>query len=98
MMKVVAITILVLMAVSASARQDDHAGEELNVISVQHDAHRQVTCWVLNGVGISCLPDSSLPQQATPSSEAGRASPTSAEPGSLPLQAAPLPQNERLQL
>lgn len=84
--------ILLLVTTGASASQD------LNVISVQHDKQRRVTCWVLNGVGISCLPDSSLPQQATPSNDTGRASPTSTAPKNVQQQAAPLSQNERLQL
>ncbi len=29
-------------------------------IDVQHDAHRGVTCWILNDKAISCLPDSQL--------------------------------------
>lgn len=52
------------------------AGEE--VISVQHDSQRGVTCWIIEGTGISCLPDSSLnPRQGaatSPDSEAVRAS------------------------
>ena len=40
------------------------AGEQL--IDVQHDSARGVTCWILNNTGISCLPDSSLLQ--TPAS------------------------------
>ncbi|QNL88935.1 hypothetical protein [Pseudomonas putida] len=31
-----------------------------NVIDVQHDSQRGVTCYLLNGVGISCIPDSQL--------------------------------------
>ncbi|EKT4470026.1 hypothetical protein QEM11_000834 [Pseudomonas putida] len=31
-----------------------------NVIDVQHDSERGVTCYLLNGVGISCIPDSQL--------------------------------------
>ncbi len=31
-----------------------------NVIDVQHDSQRGVTCYLLNGVGISCIPDSLL--------------------------------------
>ncbi|MFV3402821.1 hypothetical protein ACNFIC_02550 [Pseudomonas sp. NY15463] len=47
---------LLLLATGASAAplpQD-------NVIDVQHDSQRGVTCYVLNGVGISCIPDSQL--------------------------------------
>nr|WP_220462664.1 hypothetical protein [Pseudomonas putida] len=31
-----------------------------NVIDVQHDSQRGVTCYLLNGVGISCIPDNQL--------------------------------------
>jgi len=31
-----------------------------NAIDVQHDSQRGVTCYLLNGIGISCLPDSKL--------------------------------------
>lgn len=76
------------------------AGEQ--VISVQHDSRRQVTCWIIAGTGISCLPDSSLLQgraaTATPSSESGRASPASSAVENAPLQAAPLPQKTGFQL
>ncbi|WP_256819217.1 hypothetical protein [Pseudomonas putida] len=43
---------LLLLATSASATE--------NVIDVQHDSQRGVTCYLLNGVGISCIPDSQL--------------------------------------
>ncbi|MDP9523548.1 hypothetical protein [Pseudomonas putida] len=43
---------LLLLATSASASE--------NVIDVQHDSQRGVTCYLLNGVGISCIPDSQL--------------------------------------
>ena len=46
--------ILLLAASGASASQDP------NVISVQHDKYRGVTCWVLNDSALSCLPDSVL--------------------------------------
>lgn len=41
------------------------AGASEQVIDVQHDSARGVTCWILNNTGISCLPDSSLPQTPT---------------------------------
>lgn len=87
------ITIALLMIVGQAA-----AGEQL--IDVQHDSARGVTCWILNSTGISCLPDSSFQhqQQATPSSEAGRASPASSSADTAPLQAAPAPGGERFQL
>ncbi len=43
---------LLLLATGASANE--------NVIDVQHDSQRGVTCYLLNGVGISCIPDSQL--------------------------------------
>ncbi|MGC3891244.1 hypothetical protein [Pseudomonas urmiensis] len=43
---------LLLLATGASATE--------NVIDVQHDSLRGVTCYLLNGVGISCIPDSQL--------------------------------------
>jgi len=43
---------LLLLATGASATE--------NVIDVQHDSKRGVTCYLLNGVGISCIPDSQL--------------------------------------
>ncbi|WP_369991230.1 hypothetical protein [Pseudomonas xanthosomatis] len=46
--------LLALLATGASAAPQD------NVIDVQHDSQRGVTCYVLNGVGISCIPDSQL--------------------------------------
>lgn len=72
------------------------AGEQ--VISVQHDSVRGVTCWVLNNTGISCLPDSSLPQSSTTEREAGRASQASSVTEKAVPVAVPLPQDERLKL
>ena len=43
---------LLLLATGASATE--------NVIDVQHDSKRGVTCYILNHVGISCIPDSQL--------------------------------------
>ena len=43
---------LLVLATGASATE--------NVIDVQHDSQRGVTCYLLNGVGISCIPDSQL--------------------------------------
>ncbi|WP_409259401.1 hypothetical protein [Pseudomonas sp. KCJK9009] len=43
---------LLLLATSANATE--------NVIDEQHDSQRGVTCYLLNGVGISCIPDSQL--------------------------------------
>ena len=43
---------LLLLATGASATE--------NVIGVQHDSQRGVTCYLLDGAGISCIPDSQL--------------------------------------
>lgn len=43
---------LLLLATGVSATE--------NVIDVQHDSQRGVTCYILNHVGISCIPDSQL--------------------------------------
>lgn len=47
---------LLLLATGASAAPKPQE----NVIDVQHDSQRGVTCYLLNGVGISCIPDSQL--------------------------------------
>ena len=61
---------LLLLATSASATE--------NVIDVQHDSQRGVTCYLLNGVGISCIPDSQLNLPTSSESQKSRASaPTS---------------------
>lgn len=88
------ITIALLLIIGQAAA----AGEQ--VISVQHDSARGVTCWIVNNTGISCLPDSTFQhqQQATPSSEAGRASQASSSAEIAPLQATPAPCDERFQL
>jgi hypothetical protein len=44
--------LLAMLATGASATE--------NVIDVEHDSQRSVTCYILNGVGISCIPDSQL--------------------------------------
>jgi len=72
------------------------------VISVQHDSHRGVTCWIVNNTGISCLPDSSLPQAstggATNESEAAQASVANDHGQSEQFRTIPLPQVERFLL
>ncbi|MBF8720449.1 hypothetical protein [Pseudomonas guariconensis] len=61
---------LLLLATGASATE--------NVIDVQHDSQRGVTCYLLNGVGISCIPDSQLSSPTTIESPKSRAyAPTS---------------------
>ena len=47
---------LLLLATGASAAPQPQEC----VIDVQHDSQRGVTCYLLNGIGISCLPDSQL--------------------------------------
>ena len=89
-MRAMIIAALLLIAGQVSASEQ--------VISVQHDSARGVTCWILNNTGISCLPDSSLPQQATPSSEAGRPSQASSAQEKASMVATPLPQDERFKL
>lgn len=91
-MKVVILIALMLAVGQVSASPAEQ------LISVQHDSVRGVTCWLLNNTGISCLPDSSLPQQATPTREAGRASQASAAHESKPLPATPLPQHQGFKL
>lgn len=76
------------------------AGEQ--VISVQHDSQRGVTCWITPQGGISCLPDSSLPQAstsgATDESEAARAAVANDHGQNEQFSTSPLPQVERFQL
>lgn len=91
-MKVVILIALMLAAYQARAAQPQV------LIDVQHDSSRAVTCWITPQGGISCLPDSSLPQKATPLSESGRPSPASSVSENETLQAASLPQDERFQL
>lgn len=93
-MKPIITTVLMLISGLASA------GEQL--IDVQHDSARGVTCWILNNTGISCLPDTSLLQTpastATDESQEERASLANIEVGKGQLTAPPLPQKKGLQL
>lgn len=66
------------------------AGEQ--VISVQHDSQRGVTCWIIEGTGISCLPDGQLQNQPTLAPEQDQDGPT---PAATP---APRSNEERFQL
>lgn len=50
---------IALLLIAGQARADEQ------MIDVQHDSVRGVTCWILNNTGISCLPDSSLLQVPT---------------------------------
>ena len=85
------ITVLMLTLSSLAT-----ASQPESVIDVQHDSHRGVTCWIVNGTGISCLPDSSLLQQPAPPSQAGRASKTYFMCENGALQASPLLQGFQL--
>ena len=76
------------------------AGEQL--IDVQHDSARGVTCWILNNTGISCLPDSSLIQTpastAADESQAARASLATSMCQNEQLTATPLRQEKGFHL
>ena len=89
------ITIALLMIVGQAA-----AGEQL--IDVQHDSARGVTCWILNNTGISCLPDSSLIQTpastAADESQAARASLATSMCQNEQLTATPLRQEKGFHL
>lgn len=93
-MKTIITMILLLIVAQASA------GEQL--IDVQHDSVRGVTCWILNNTGISCLPDSSLLQ--TPAStdvdesQAARASLATSMCQNEQLGTTPFPQKKGFQL
>ena len=58
MKSIIAIALLLIVG-QACAEQIEQ------VISVQHDSHRGVTCWILNNTGISCLPDGKLQPHGT---------------------------------
>jgi hypothetical protein len=80
-----------------------YAGEQL--ISVQHDSVRGVTCWILNNTGISCLPDSSLLQvpkvptsTTTSETQAARASLATSMCQSEQLPTIPRPPEKGFQL
>ncbi|MCV4285041.1 hypothetical protein [Pseudomonas capsici] len=59
---------LLLLAASASAVPAPAPVQHQNVIEIERDSQRGVTCYILNGVGISCVPDSQLKHEpkATP--------------------------------
>ncbi|WP_330208644.1 hypothetical protein [Pseudomonas sp. Z13] len=90
---------LITIALLLSAGQAS-AGEQL--IDVQHDSVRGVTCWILNNTGISCLPDSSLLQAptstATDERQAARASLATSMCQNEQLATTPLPQKKGFQL
>lgn len=90
------LTAFVMMLIVSQATADEQ------MIDVQHDSARGVTCWILNNTGISCLPDSSLLQTpastAADESQATRASLATSMCQSGQFPATPLPQDERFQL
>ncbi|MBA1194479.1 hypothetical protein G7007_16715 [Pseudomonas entomophila] len=65
---------LLLLATGASASE--------NVIDIEHDSHRGVTCYILNQMAISCIPDSQL-QAGTEH----QLSPHEQQPEPMPAQA-----------
>lgn len=89
------ITIALLLIVGQAA-----ADEQL--IDVQHDNVRGVTCWILNNTGISCLPDSSLLQTPTGTTtdkgQAARASLANTEGEKGQLTTTPRPPEKGFQL
>ena len=90
------ITLIALLLIVGQAS----AGEQ--IISVQHDSTRAVTCFITAQGGISCLPDSSLLQTpastAADESQAARASLAASMCENEQLTAAPLPRQRGLQL
>ena len=93
-MKTIITTILLLVAGQSTADQQ--------LIDVQHDSLRGVTCWILNNTGISCLPDSSLLQTpastTTDENQAARASLANIEGEKGQLTTTPLPPEKGFQL
>ena len=91
-MKAIITVILLMLAVQSSA------GEQ--IISVQHDSTRAVTCFITAQGGISCLPDNQLRSRstATPPSEASRASQAGSTAEKVQLTATPHPQKKGFQL
>ena len=65
---------LLLLATGASASE--------NVIDIEHDSQRGVTCYILNQMAISCIPDSQL-QAGTER----QLSPHEQQPEPMPAQA-----------
>ena len=93
MKRIAAITLLLVVG---------QAGADEQLIDVQHDSVRGVTCWILNNTGISCLPDGSLlkapTSTTTDKTRAARASLATPMCQSEQLPTTPLPQDERFQL
>lgn len=59
---------LLLLATGASAAPTPAPAPRDNVIEIERDSQRGVTCYILNGVGISCVPDSQLKSDTRPTS------------------------------
>lgn len=93
MKRIAAITLLLVVG---------QAGADEQLIDVQHDSVRGVTCWILNNTGISCLPDGSLLQApastTTDETQAARASLATSMCQSEQLPTTPRPKDQRLQL
>lgn len=87
---------MILVIIAGQTRADEQ------LIDVQHDSVRGVTCWILNNTGISCLPDSSLLQVPTSTNtgedQAARASLATSMCQTQQLTTTPLPQEKGLQL
>jgi len=58
------LTAFVMMLIVSQATADEQ------MIDVQHDSARGVTCWILSNTGISCLPDNQLRQPSSVSNSA----------------------------
>ena len=90
------LTAFVMMLIVSQATADEQ------MIDVQHDSARGVTCWILNNTGISCLPDSSLIQTpastAADESQAARASLATSMCQNEQLTATPLRQEKGFHL
>lgn len=67
-----------------------HANADEQIISVQHDSQRGVTCWILNNAGISCLPDNQFQATSTPDQRRDKPTPVDSPTASK--------NNERFQL
>ena len=66
--------ILILFALLIAMGQAN-ADQVEQVISVQHDSRRGVTCWILNDSALSCLPDSQLQRQQAGNNDDDRPTP-----------------------
>lgn len=93
MRRLIFITLLLIVGHAA-------AGEQ--IISVQHDSTRAVTCFITPQGGISCLPDSSILQThtitTTDESQAAQASLANIEGEKGQLPTAPRPPQKGFQL